>query len=191
MPKPTFKECLKKKGFLSKIDLLFRYYTSELFLLILVIIFSLTTIYYNVAIKDKIIYPNREFEYLESVAYDNSNKIYEIIQNPEIINDYEYEINITQDIIKTKYTIPVSVGSILVESVSVTVKQEPSSLEIISINREIGEKGFYNLMFIDYVVLFSMLITIGVGFVIMIICIFREIIKSSKIKKQKKNRITG
>ena len=143
----------------------------------MVVSFLLSTIYYNLEIKDEIIYPNQEFEYLESVAYDNSNKIYDIIQNPESINGLEYEINITKDIIRTKYTIPVSVESIFVESVSVTVKQEPSSLEIISISREIDEKGYYNLMFVDYVVLFSVLSTIGIGFVSMLVFIFRDIKK--------------
>lgn len=184
MPKPTFKECLKKKGFLSKIDWLFRYYNSELFLIILVVSFLLSTIYYNLEIKDEIIYPNQEFEYLERVAEDNSNKIYDIIQNPESINGLEYEINITKDIIRTKYTIPVSVESIFVESASVTVKQEPSSLEIISISREIDEKGFYKLMFVDYVIVVSLLITIGIAFVVMVICIFREGIRYSKVKSR-------
>lgn len=184
MPKPTFKECLKKEGVLTKIDWLFRYYMSELFLIILIVSFLLSTIYYNLVIKDKIIYPNQEFEYLEGVAYNNSNKIYDIIQNPEIINNYEYEISIKKDIIKTKYTVPVAVGCSLVESVSVTVQQEPSSLEIISINREISEKGFYNLMFSNYVVLFSLLISIGIAFVFMVICFFIEVIRYSKVKSR-------
>lgn len=184
MPKPTFKQCLKKKGFLSKLDLLFRYYTGELFLIILAISFLLSTLSYNLVMKDKFIYPNQEFEYLERFVEEHSNKIYEIIQNPDMLKDFEYEISFTKDIIKTKYTIPVSVGCSLIESVYIIVEQDPVSLEIISMNREIGEKGFYNLMFVDYVVLSSLIITIVIAFVILVVCFIMEIINASKVKSR-------
>lgn len=180
MPWPTIKECLRKKTFLAKIDALFFYHTSELLLLITVITLLSNAVYYNLVIKDTIVYPNQEYEYLETVARNNSNDIYNFIKNLEKTTDLEYEINITKDIIQIKYTTPVSIKSNFIESISVTVNQKASTHEIVSINRDFSEKVFNFLMFIEYVFSFTFLIVIGICFIFFLLGAYGIFIKSLK-----------
>lgn len=160
MPHITMKECLKRKGFLAKLNGVNLYYPEFVLLCLAVISLLVTSLHYLLFIRNDVIYPEQEYIALEEYAINNSNKIYEMIFNPELFGDLDYEIVITKDSIQTTYSMELKEENEVLNTASVKVTQDISTLEIMEMDRVESEKEYFNTVLVMQVLLPSMFVFI-------------------------------
>ena len=156
MPSITMKGCFKRKGILAKLNGLNLYYPEFMLLCLAVVSLLLTSLHYFLFIRSDVVYPEQAYIALEERAISNSNQIHEMMLNPEIFGDLDYEIVITKDSIQTTYFMELVEKNKVLNTASVKVTQDVSTLEILEIDRTESEKEYFNTVFVMQVLLPSM-----------------------------------